>query len=60
MKHIKKNEKGEKDFSEIIQHAIELGGYPEDQEPHEILVGFGHQATLSNAEKLWKQLRTVS
>lgn len=58
VKHIKKNEKGEKDFSEIIQHAIELGGYPEDQEPHEILVGFGHQATLSNAEKIVEAVKS--
>ena len=44
-----KKEDGTKDFSEIIEKALELGGYEEDQEPHEILVGFGHHATLSNA-----------
>ncbi len=49
VKYIGKNEDGEKDFSEIINRALELGGYDEDQEPHEILVGFGHEATLSNA-----------
>lgn len=47
--NIPKMDNGEKDFSEIIQKSLELGGYPEDQEPHEILVGFGHEATLSNA-----------
>lgn len=52
VKHIGKKENGEKDFSEIIQQAIELGGYKEDQEPHEILVGFGHHATLSYADKI--------
>lgn len=52
IRHIGKKENGDKDFSEIIQHAIELGGYPEDQEPQEILVGFGHHATLSYAEKI--------
>jgi len=31
---------------------LELGGFKEDQEPHEILVGFGHNATLSNADKI--------
>ena len=41
-----------KDFSEIINKALELGGYDKDQEPHEILVGFGHHATLSNAETI--------
>ncbi|WP_373599050.1 hydroxylamine reductase [Paraclostridium bifermentans] len=49
VKYIGKNENGEKDFSEIINKALELGGYEEDQKPHEILVGFGHNATLSNA-----------
>ena len=41
-----------KDFSEIINKALELGGFEEDQEPHEILVGFGHHATLNNAETI--------
>lgn len=49
LKHISKGVDGKKDFSEIINKALELGGYKEDQEPHEILVGFGHKATLSNA-----------
>lgn len=52
VKHIGKNEDGKKDFSEIINKALELGGYEEDQEPHEILVGFGHHATLSHAETI--------
>ena len=58
VKNIEKNEKGEKDFSEIIQHAIELGGYPEDQQSHEILVGFGHHATLSYAEKIVEAVKS--
>ena len=49
VKYIGKTETGEKDFSEIINKALELGGFEEDQEPKEILVGFGHHATLSNA-----------
>ena len=49
VKYIGKNENGEKDFSEIINKALELGGFKEDEEPKEILVGFGHNATLSNA-----------
>ena len=52
VKHIAKDKDGKKDFSEIINKALELGGYKEDQEPHEILVGFGHHATLSNAETI--------
>lgn len=41
---------GTKDFSEIINKSLELGGFKEDQEVKEILVGFGHHATLSHAE----------
>ena len=38
-------------FTEIINKALELGGgYEEDQATLRILVGFGHNATLSNAE----------
>ena len=52
VKHIPKGKDGKKYFTEIINKALELGGYEEDQEPHEILVGFGHNATLSNAETI--------
>lgn len=52
VKHIAKGKDGKKDFSEIINKALELGGYEEDQEPYEILVGFGYHATLSNAETI--------
>ena len=52
VKYIGKNKDGKKDFSEIINKAIELGGFTEDEEPKEILVGFGHKATLSKAEAI--------
>ena len=52
VKFIPRKENGEKDFSEIIAHAKALGGYPEDAPPHEILVGFGHHATLEHAEDI--------
>lgn len=58
VKHIHKNEKGEKDFSEMIQQALELGGFDEDQEPHEILVGFGHHTTLSYADKIVEAIKS--
>lgn len=58
VKYIGKNEKGEKDFSEIIKQAIELGGYPEDQEPYDIFVGFGHHATLSYADKIVEAVKS--
>ena len=52
VKHIGKNEKGEKIYSEIIKQALELGGFREDQEKKEISVGFGHAAALSQADKI--------
>ena len=52
VKYIPKKPDGTKDFSEIIRHALELGGFTQDVEPHEILVGFGHHATLSYADKI--------
>ncbi|MBN1038687.1 MULTISPECIES: hydroxylamine reductase [unclassified Clostridium] len=52
LKYIKADKDGYKDFTEIIEKALELGGFKESEEPHEILVGFGHHATLSNAETI--------
>lgn len=52
VKYIPKKPDGTKDFSEIIRHALELGGFTQDVEPHEIIVGFGHHATLSYADKI--------
>ncbi|MDU4588584.1 hydroxylamine reductase [Clostridium sp.] len=52
VKHIGKNKDGKKDFSVIINKALELGGYKEDEEVHEILVGFAHHETLNHAETI--------
>lgn len=52
VKYIPKKTDGTKDFSEIIRHSLELGGFTQDVEPHEILVGFGHHSTLSYADKI--------
>lgn len=50
--HIGHSEDGHKDFSEMINKALELGGFEDDEEEKEILVGFGHNATLSHAETI--------
>ena len=48
----------EKDFSVVIQKALELGGYEEDVQfmgingGTEVMTGFGHNAVLSNAEAI--------
>jgi hydroxylamine reductase len=52
IKHIGVKEDGTKDFTEMINKALELGGFKEDEEEKEILVGFGHHATLSHAETI--------
>ncbi|AQM59691.1 hydroxylamine reductase [Clostridium baratii] len=52
VKHIKTKEDGNKDFSEIIEKAIELGGFKEDEEKKEIIVGFARNSTLSHAEDI--------
>jgi hydroxylamine reductase len=51
LKHLKEVD-GKKDFKSIIEHALTLGGFSEDEEPKKILVGFGHHATLSHADKI--------
>ena len=58
IKYIEKKPDGEKDFSEIIKHSLELGGFTEDQEVKEILVGFGHEAELSHAGELVEAVKS--
>lgn len=52
IKYIGKDENGNKDFSEMINKAIELGGFKEDEQPKEITVGFGHNSLLKNADAI--------
>lgn len=47
--HIPKDKSGHKNFSPIIEKALELGGYEEDEIPKEITVGFGHKAVIDRA-----------
>jgi hydroxylamine reductase len=46
--HINQNG-GPKDFTPLIEKALELGGWTEDEEEKTILTGFGREAILSNA-----------
>ena len=65
VKYIPRKENGEKNFSEIIQQALALGGYDTDRdvrptEPSDCpeyqqvdeLTGFAHEATLSHAGEI--------
>ncbi|MDO8686261.1 MAG: hydroxylamine reductase, partial [Clostridiales bacterium] len=50
--HIGAAADGRKDFSPLIKKALKLGGWTDDEPEKTILVGFGHNATLSNADKI--------
>lgn len=58
VKHIRTLEDGEKDFTEMIDRAIALGGFEEDEEEKEILVGFGHKATLAHADAIIEAVKS--
>ena len=58
IKYIEKKPDGEKDFSEIIKQSLELGGFTEEQEAKEILVGFGREAALSHAFELVEAVKS--
>lgn len=49
---------GVKDFTPVIEKALALGGWTEDEEEKSILVGFGHNATLSNAGKIIEAVKS--
>lgn len=57
VKYIPKDANGNKDFSPIIEQALALGGFPEDQATHNILVGFGHHAALQYADNIVSAVR---
>lgn len=40
---------GKKDFSQVIQKALELGGWSLDEPEKQILTGFGHAAVMNSA-----------
>jgi hydroxylamine reductase len=56
--HIAEDENGNKDFSAVIEKALSLPGYPVDEEPKYITVGFGRNATLSHADTIIDAVKT--
>ncbi len=48
----------EKDFSPVIEAALEAGGFAEDGPDKTILVGFGHAAVLGVADKVIEAVKT--
>lgn len=49
--HIEEKD-GKKDFTPIIERALALGGWTEDEPEKKILVGFGHKTVLGVADKV--------
>ena len=49
---------GKKDFTPVIQKALELGGWQEDEAEKHILNGFGREATLSHANAIIDAVKT--
>jgi len=64
IKHIKPDEKGCKDFTALIDHAIKLGGFTEDKQLTGInggtivTTGFGWQTILDNAPAIISAVKT--
>lgn len=56
--HILSDENGNKDFSAVIEKALSLPGFTEDEPVKEIMVGFGHNATLSYAGEIVEAVKT--
>ncbi|MGI6113988.1 MAG: hydroxylamine reductase [Mahellales bacterium] len=54
--HIEEKD-GVKDFTPVIEKALALGGWQEDEKEKKILVGFGRNATLSHADKIIKAVK---
>lgn len=58
LRHISADENGHKDFSPIIEQALELGGYEHDRSMsginggHMLTTGFAHATMLENADKV--------
>jgi len=50
--HITSGPKGHKDFTPVIERALELPGWPEDENKGFVHVGFAHKTVLSIADKI--------
>lgn len=57
VQHIKDEKDSTRDFSAIIEKALELGGFKDNEKEHDIMVGFGHHATLSHADDIVKAVK---
>ncbi len=64
MQHIPDNPKGQKDFSPLIEKALELGGWDEDKAftgingGNTMMTGFGHNAVLGAADTVVEAVKS--
>ncbi len=52
VKHIAADADGKKDFSSLINHALQLGGWTQEKAGEPLLTGFMHNAVMSVADKV--------
>ncbi|MFP3903778.1 MAG: hydroxylamine reductase [Armatimonadota bacterium] len=57
VEHIEADENGHKDFTPVIEAAQQAEGFTEDVPEKTIPTGFGHEATLSVADKVVEAVR---
>ncbi|WMJ83675.1 hydroxylamine reductase [Oscillospiraceae bacterium LTW-04] len=55
--HIEENN-GKKDFSSVIEKALELGGWQQDEPEKRITIGFAHNAILSHASEIVEAVKS--
>lgn len=55
--HIEENN-GKKDFSPVIEKALELGGWQQDEPEQKIMIGFAHNAILSHAGEIVEAVKS--
>ncbi len=48
---------GKRDYSQVINKALELGGFENDEAEKKIMVGFGHHAVLSHAKEIIESVK---
>ena len=59
VQHIAADDTGYKDFSTIIQQAIDLGGWTEEKaSSYNLMTGFAHNAVMSVADKVVDAVKT--
>ncbi|MFW6235591.1 MAG: hydroxylamine reductase [Desulfovibrionales bacterium] len=52
MTHIDAGPGGHKDFTPLIEKALEMEGFTDDQDKGTVMVGFGHNAVMGVADKI--------